>query len=75
VRQEDFGLLFYTQSGPRLYFLPSADLLQESFFTGNQNLSQWLSSVHAQVPPTAAKIRSLEQALSELAQKGVLVEF
>ena len=32
VREEDFGLLFYTMSGPRLYFLNSGDLIQADFF-------------------------------------------
>ncbi|MDY7036296.1 MAG: mycofactocin biosynthesis chaperone MftB, partial [Thermodesulfobacteriota bacterium] len=34
VREEDFGLLFYTMTGPRLYFLSSGTLLADSFFQG-----------------------------------------
>jgi len=42
VREEDFGLLFYTMHGPRLYFLASGDLLQEDFFQGHISLEAWI---------------------------------
>ena len=37
VREEDFGLLFYTQQGPALYFVSSGDLLGEDFFQGRSH--------------------------------------
>ncbi len=42
VRNEDFGLLFYTMKGPRLYFLASGGLLSPSFFEGKMTLDQWI---------------------------------
>jgi putative mycofactocin binding protein MftB len=42
VREEDFGLLFYTMSGPRLYFLSSGPLLDTSFFRGEITLDLWI---------------------------------
>jgi putative mycofactocin binding protein MftB len=74
VREEDFGLLFYTQSGPRLYFLPCGDWLRETFFAGNQSLIQWLAAHSPHVAPEAPRVLSLEKALHELVQKGVLDE-
>ncbi len=40
VRKEIFGLLFYDYRGPRLYFVPSKDLVTETFFDGNQSINQ-----------------------------------
>ncbi len=37
VRREKFGLLFYDYRGPRLYFVPSKDLLEDGFFDGTQS--------------------------------------
>ena len=42
VREEDFGLLFYTMRGPRLYFLSSGQLLGPSFFEGKLSLERWV---------------------------------
>lgn len=36
VRREKFGLLFYNYRGPRLYFVPSQDLIEERFFSGSE---------------------------------------
>ena len=36
VRPEKFGLLFYQYAGPKLYFVPSQDLVDVSFFHGEQ---------------------------------------
>lgn len=74
VRREDFGLLFYTRSGPRLYFLSSGDLLNSSFFNSDLTLSQWLAK-KSDNPEKAARHRpALENALSGLSQKGVILE-
>lgn len=75
VREEDFGLLFYTQSGPRLYFLPCGSMLKESFFDGKMNLAQWLDLSDATDVPSPRKLDSLQKALVDLTDKGVLVEF
>jgi putative mycofactocin binding protein MftB len=75
VREEDFGLLFYTQAGPRLYFLPSGELLPPTFFGGQETLDQWLENSGGQSGASAGRIRSLKTALSDLFQKGVIIEF
>ena len=41
VREEDFGLLFYTKKGPRLFFLKCGRLLELDFFKGEASLAQW----------------------------------
>jgi putative mycofactocin binding protein MftB len=73
VREEDFGLLFYTQAGPRLYFLPSGDVLGCEFFTGTSTLEQWLAARSSTGCPTDAKIESIDKALTQLKAKGVLI--
>jgi putative mycofactocin binding protein MftB len=74
VRREDFGLLFYTQTGPRLYFLPSGDLLDCDFFQGLSTLYQWLID-HTSHAAVKEKTRSLNKALDQLKDKGVLIGF
>jgi putative mycofactocin binding protein MftB len=74
VREEDFGLLFYQMQGPRLYFLSSGKHLREDFFSGNKTLAD-LSHRQDNHPEPVKKIAAkIEQALSELAGKGVIVE-
>ncbi len=45
VRREKFGLLFYDYRGPRLYFLPSKDWVEDDFFNGTRSLSDLVSSI------------------------------
>jgi len=73
VREEDFGLLFYTQTGPRLYFLPSADLLGCEFFVGRLTLEQWLADHGPNASPSNTKFKSLSKSLGQLKEKGVLI--
>jgi putative mycofactocin binding protein MftB len=46
VRKEKFGLLFYDYRGPRLYFLPTGDLISETFFSTDQTVSQLIAAIH-----------------------------
>lgn len=46
VREEDFGLLFYTMKGPRLFFLKCGHLLDPGFFRGEMSLAQ-LEKTHS----------------------------
>lgn len=39
VRPEKFGLLFYYSAGPKLYFVRSNKLVDESFLSGKQTVS------------------------------------
>ena len=38
VRSEKFGLLFYNYAGPKIYFVPSKDLVEDGFFSGSQSV-------------------------------------
>jgi len=74
VREEDFGLLFYTKKGPRLYFLNCGTALAPYFFTGRMDLVRWfeLQSAGDDTPVTIPA--RLGKALDQLVQKGVIVE-
>jgi putative mycofactocin binding protein MftB len=74
VREEDFGLLFYTQSGPRLYFLPAGELLTCEFFRGEMSLDGWIKK-GGDADVSIGRMGSLQTALSELSVKGVIIEF
>ena len=73
VREEDFGLLFYTIAGPRLYFLASGDLLKERFFGGQWTLAEWLAADPKGSPFSRSRIAGLEAGLDRLREKGVIV--
>lgn len=45
VRSETFGLLFYNYVGPKIYFVPSKDLVDERFFSGAQSFSDLIHAV------------------------------
>ena len=73
VREEDFGLLFYTMKGPRLYFLASKKLLAPSFFDGKYTLDQWLQNrITAPVP--IDRLEGITNVLEQLSKKGVIIE-
>jgi putative mycofactocin binding protein MftB len=74
VREENFGLLFYTMVGPRLYFLSCGGLLHRDFFNGELTLEKWIrkSTSLDSVPKTV--IRSLKNSLNQLQEKGVIIE-
>ena len=70
VREENFGLLFYTMQGPRLYFLSSGPLLESEFFEGNKTLDQYLKDRGLSEP----RALSLERSLDILSEKGAILE-
>ena len=70
VREEDFGLLFYTMQGPRLYFLTCGCLLESAFFEGKMTLSQCLKERRL----SADQSSGLECSLDQLREKGVILE-
>jgi putative mycofactocin binding protein MftB len=70
VRREDFGLLFYTMRGPRLFFLNCGRLLEPGFFGGEMTLAHW---ERERSLPEAASL-GLMRSLTELIDKGVLLE-
>ena len=73
VRREDFDLLFYKMKGPRLFFLPSKNLLEESFFQQEISLTDSLSRGKKQIPEKGFTI--LHRALQQLTEKGVILEY
>ena len=73
MREERFGLLFYSRFGPRLYFLPSGNLLRSDFFESDMTLARWLENVGSS-EISAVRACSLADALAELKNKGVIVE-
>jgi len=74
VREEGFGLLFYTMNGPRLYFLSSGPLLDTSFFRGEITLGQWIQLKEEGRSAPKKEMNSIKKALDQLRAKGVIVE-
>ncbi len=74
VREEDSGLLFYTMTGPRLFFLSSGDLLDDHFFQGEFTLEQWSRRPANQEPIPESQLSGLKESLNHLNEKGVIVE-
>ena len=73
VREEDFGLLFYKMNGPRLYFISSGDSISPDFFNGDDTLEEWLKK-NSQSDIGEAGISELTKILTQLSEKGVIVE-
>jgi putative mycofactocin binding protein MftB len=73
VRNEDFGLLFYTMKGPRLYFLSSGTLLDTSFFQGELTLVQWMR-MKGEGAASEGDMERIEKVLGRLTGKGVIIE-
>jgi putative mycofactocin binding protein MftB len=74
VREEDFGLLFYTMAGPRLYFLSCGGLLSSGFFSGELTLEAEIrhnTSGNAVPDPV---LQNLKDSLNQLHEKGVIIE-
>ena len=76
VRPERFGLLFYDYRGPRLYFLPTKDLIKDHFFNGKHtvsNLIEYICAKHREWPRLMVK-KWLNHALDMLEGKGLIYE-
>ncbi len=73
VRNEVFGLLFYDVRGPRLYFVPSQDLIADAFFEGQQRVGDLLERLCAKVPRPRKWIHAhVGQVLEKLESKGLI---
>ena len=73
VRNEVFGLLFYDYRGPRLYFVPSKELLTDTFFQGNEPVAELLDRLVAQTRWPRKQIQEqLERTLDSLEGKGLI---
>jgi putative mycofactocin binding protein MftB len=74
VREEHFGLLFYTMAGPRLYFLSCGGLLDRDFFKGDLTLETWIRQHTNENAVAKTLIQSLKSSLNQLQEKGVIIE-
>jgi putative mycofactocin binding protein MftB len=74
VREEDFGLLFYTIGGPRLYFLSSGPFLKSDFFGSGVDLKGWVERMGVNHAPARSRLLLLKQSLDRLKEKGVIIE-
>lgn len=73
VRKEKFGLLFYDYRGPRLYFLPTGDLISDDFFSSGQTVGQLASAIqqkHGLTPRQAEDY--VQKVLDKLSAKGLI---
>ena len=73
VREEDFGLLFYTKTGPRLYFLSCGDLLKEDFFGSGFTFEKWMDQKKFEKPVSGERLINLKRGLNHLKEKGVIL--
>ncbi len=74
VREEDFGLLFYSMPGPRLHFISSGNMLESRFFAGKLTIEQWLAERDPLCTFTDQQRSRLVNVLNQLRDKGVIVE-
>ncbi len=74
VREEDFGLLFYSMSGPRLHFTSLGNMLSSQFFIGKLTIEQWLAERDPDHTITSEQRSGLTNVLSQLREKGVIIE-
>ena len=73
VRNEVFGLLFYDYRGPRLYFVPSKNMITDDFFEGQQPVADLLDRLCVEMPwPRKMVHDQLEQVLEKLEKKGLI---
>jgi putative mycofactocin binding protein MftB len=73
VRNEVFGILFYDVRGPRLYFVPSKNMITDEFFEGKQRVADLLERLYAEMPRPRNWVRDqLRQILEKLERKGLI---
>jgi putative mycofactocin binding protein MftB len=73
VRREKFGLLFYDYRGPRLYFLPCQDLVEDDFFNETRPLSELVESVQQRHGwPRQWIEKQLGNIMGQLEAKGLI---
>ena len=73
VRREKFGLLFYNYRGPRLFFVPTQELVEDHFFAGTQSIAELVSSIHARHRwPRSWIEERLVQIMNQLEAKGLI---
>ncbi len=75
VRREKFGLLFYDYRGPRLYFVPSQDLIEDGFFDGTHSSDTLVAhACRTHGWPRETVRERVDRLLSTLEGKGLIHE-
>jgi len=73
VRRETFGLLFYDYRGPRLYFVPTKDLIEAEFFHGRRSVAELVGDIEARHHwPTDWIEDRIDQVLTTLERKDLI---
>lgn len=73
VRREVFGLLFYNYKGPRLYFVPSRDLIDPDFFNGRRTVGDLIEKIgDSHAWPIQWISDRVNQVLGLLEEKGLI---
>ena len=73
VRKENFGLLFYNYAGPRLYFVPTLDMISNDFFEGKQKVKELIDHLESKYHWPRQWIEDrVGQILEVLEQKGLI---
>ena len=73
VRAETFGLLFYNYRGPRLYFVPSKDLIDVDFFNGHLSVKGLIASICVRKGLTKSQVaEKITRVLAKLEDKGLI---
>jgi putative mycofactocin binding protein MftB len=75
AREEDFGLLFYSMTGPRLFFMSSGDLITSDFFQSKMPLEHWIRKQVGRDVVETPYVSELKNSLRRLTEKGVIVEY
>jgi len=75
VRKERFGLLFYDYRGPRLYFVPTKNLIENHFFNGTETAESLINFIRTRHHQSLqASQKWVMQVLTTLEQKGLIHE-
>ncbi len=75
VRKENFGLLFYDYRGPRLYFVPSKDLLTDTFLNEEQRINYLNDPLTILATSYSKHIQKrIKNLLKMLTEKGLIYE-
>jgi putative mycofactocin binding protein MftB len=73
VREEKFGLLFYDYRGPRLYFVPTKNLIGNDFFDGSHTAEGLIESIRTRHRQSRQSSQQwVLQVLTMLEQKGLV---
>jgi putative mycofactocin binding protein MftB len=75
VREEDFGLLFYTRTGPKLFFLNCDYLISCDYFESNKTFDEWVQKQKGFSTYAKDRIIELKNSIKQLVSKGLIIEY